>query len=393
MSTQNTLTGLIPIIQEALDIVSAEKIGFIHSVAINAKAEGAAKDETLRIPIVPAASASASWAPAQTAPDTGNITVGYVDMSIDVAKTQPVRWNGEEEKGLRNAGTYESIMRDRFAQAFRMHRNEMEAVIGIAAKNGASRAYGTAGTTPFGSDITAAMALQKILDDNGCSELDRYLVIDTTAAFNLGSLVHLTQVNTAGSDALLRRGVLTELAGFKIMKSGQVAYHTKGTMTGQDGTAIEPVGEVNIAVDGGTSGTILPGDIITKGNEGAGAVDANKYVVASGGTATTVGSSGYFTLNTPGVLIITAVTDEYTIGSSYRANIAFQKQAIQFVERPLAFPAGGDAARDRTIVTDPISGLSFSVSMYGEYGQMHYSIGCCYTAKAIKPDNIAILLG
>ena len=44
MSTQNTLTELIPVIQTALDKVGQEQIGFIGAVAMDASAEGAAKD-------------------------------------------------------------------------------------------------------------------------------------------------------------------------------------------------------------------------------------------------------------------------------------------------------------------------------------------------------------
>jgi hypothetical protein len=390
MSTQNTLTGLIPIIQTALDKVGQEQIGFIGAVAMDASAEGAAKDETIRVPIVPAAGTSASWSPAQTAPDTGNITVGYVDITIDTAVTQPVRWNGEEEKGLRNAGMYEKIMQDRFAQAFRKMRNEMEAKIALAAISGASRATGTAGVTPFGSSIGAVADIMKILKDNGCTTEDIYLILDSSAVVNLGNLVHLTQVNTAGTDQLLRDGIISRLLGVNIKESSQIVSHTKGAGTGYDVDGTEAAGQTTLTLEGGTVNTtgLTAGDIITFAG-GTNAADTNKYVINSG----TVATAGDIVLGNPGLIIAKDTNDELTVGASYRGNVAFQKQAIQFVQRPIAFPSSGDAARDRTIVTDPVSGLSFSVSMYGEYGQMHYSIGCCYGVKVIKSEHVAILLG
>ncbi|EHX9357917.1 P22 coat - protein 5 family protein, partial [Escherichia coli] len=46
----NTLTGLIPTIYTALDVVSREQVGFIPAVAKNAKADAAAKDQTVTAP-------------------------------------------------------------------------------------------------------------------------------------------------------------------------------------------------------------------------------------------------------------------------------------------------------------------------------------------------------
>lgn len=49
----NTLTGLIPTIYTALNRVSREQVGFIPAVARNAKADAAAKDQTVTAPVAP----------------------------------------------------------------------------------------------------------------------------------------------------------------------------------------------------------------------------------------------------------------------------------------------------------------------------------------------------
>lgn len=144
----NTLTGLIPTIYTALDIVSREQVGFIPAVAKNAKADAAAKDQTVTAPVAPEAKTE-DIVPGPSAPNTGDQNIGTVDVKITKSKMAPVKWNGEEQLALGPSGTYNTILADQFKQAFRALANEVEADLG-ALYFGASRAVGTAGTTPFG---------------------------------------------------------------------------------------------------------------------------------------------------------------------------------------------------------------------------------------------------
>ncbi len=144
----NTLTGLIQTIYQARNKVSRERVGFLAAVEKNASAEFAAKDQTIRIPIAAAVTSEANNTPAVTVPDTGDVTAEYVDMTISNSKHIPVRFNGEETKALENSGNYADFINQRFQQAFRRLDNLMEADVANAYKE-ASRATGTAGTTPF----------------------------------------------------------------------------------------------------------------------------------------------------------------------------------------------------------------------------------------------------
>ena len=92
----NTLTNLIPEIYESLDVVSRELVGMIPAVTMDAAAERAAKDATIRTFVAPAAAAG-DIAPAATTPDDGNQTIGSVTLAITKARRVPIRWNGEEE--------------------------------------------------------------------------------------------------------------------------------------------------------------------------------------------------------------------------------------------------------------------------------------------------------
>ncbi|MBE9933819.1 hypothetical protein HAX34_00495 [Escherichia coli] len=104
-------------------------------------------------------------------------------------------------------------MADQFKQAFRALANEVEADLG-ALYFGASRAVGTAGTTPFGvkDDLSDAALARQVLEDNGAPTTDLQMVLGSTAIANLrGKQSVLFKVNESGTEQLLREGVLGRL--------------------------------------------------------------------------------------------------------------------------------------------------------------------------------------
>ncbi|MDF3737079.1 P22 coat - protein 5 family protein, partial [Enterobacter hormaechei] len=163
----NTLTGLIPTIYTALDVVSREQTGFIPAVARDAKADAAAKDQTVRTP-VPPPSTTEDIVPGPSAPNSGDQTIGGVDVKITKSKMAPVKWNGEEQLALGPAGTYNTILADQFKQAFRALANEVDADLAALYFN-SSRAVGTPKDTPFSvkDDLSDAALARQILTDNG----------------------------------------------------------------------------------------------------------------------------------------------------------------------------------------------------------------------------------
>lgn len=378
----NTLTGLIPTIYASLDTVSRELIGFIPNVQRDATAESGAVGQTVRSPVVPANTLE-DITPGNDPADSGDQTINYVDVSITKSKAYPIRWSGEEQLSVTKDGVVNTILQGQFTQGFRALANAVEADLG-ALYSKSSRAYGTAGTTPFATadDMSDFAEANRILDDNGAPASGRVLVVGSAARAKLeGKHAQLFKANEAGTDGLLRSREMRNLMGFTMGFSAGVQAHTAGTGTSYlVNNASAAIGDTSVAADGG-SGTILAGDIVSI------AGDDNKYVVDS------ALSGGSFGVADPGLRVAVDDNAAITVGGAYTANMFFSQNAAILAARLPAMPEGGDDADDVTTVTDPVSGLTFQIAMYKQYRRVKYEIGLAWGVDMVKPDHAGILLG
>lgn len=380
----NTLTNLIPELYSNLDVVSRELVGMIPAVTLDAVASRAAKDATVRTFVAPAAAAS-DVTPGLYAPDVGDQTIGNTTLSITKVRKVPIRWNGEEELSVGGAGFGATAIRGaQIQQAFRTLTNEIETDL-AALHVGASRAAGAAATTPFATanDYTAASLTRKILADNGAPMSDLQLVVDTAAGANIRG--KQAAAADAGTDSILRQGVLLDINGMMIRESAQINSFTAGSFSsGTLTSAVRAVGATSLAATADYTAGLGAGDIITLAHES----DAHKYMI-------TAVAAGSITIAAPGLRTATAATGTVAITkiATSRRNLGFSRNAIVLAQRLPALPANGDAAVDRTVVTDPRSGLSFEIAQYAQYRQMYWEVSCAWGVKVIKPEHLAVLLG
>ena len=387
-----TITNLIPVIYEALDVVSRELVGMVPSVALSASSQRAAKDQTITSFVAPAAAAG-DITPAVAPPNDGDQTIGNVQMSISKARRVPVRWNGEQSLSLNAPGGpgRNNIQRDQFAQAFRTLANEIEADL-AALHIYASRAAGTGGTTPFAFSATRSgfedvADARKVLVDNGAPQSDINLVLGTTAGAKLRSIGQLNNAQASADQSFLRQGILMPIHGVDMRESGQINSFTKGTgASATTNNAGYAVGATTITLASAGTGTILAGDVISF------AGDANKYLVVTGDAD--VSGGGTVVLAAPGLMkAIPASATNITVEGSSVRNMIFHRNAIVLATRLPARPEEGDLAEDVMTFTDPRSGLSFEVALYKQYRQAQYEISIAWGVKAVKTEHIGILLG
>jgi hypothetical protein len=356
----------------------------ISAVDRDSNIEQGAVGETINIPVV-APKATADITAAATPPAGADTDVSNRVVTISKAKKSSFVFSGEEELGVRNSGMFENVTQQNFAECIRALTNEIETDL-LSLHTQASRAVGVAGTTPFGTlnVLTDFSNSNAALDDLGAPDIDRQMVLGSTAVGNLtGIQATLFRMNEAGTDDLLRRGIIGEVEGFGIHKTKRLGTVTKGTGTSYTSTAAGfAVGTTTIPLITG-SGTILAGDIATF------AGDITKYVIKTGNTA-----PGDIVLQEPGLqkaLPTSAVA--MTIGADHVPNLVFNRSAIILGTRAPALPSGGDAAVDRTMIQDPVTGLAFEVSMYAQYRQVSVEVAMAWGFGVANPEYFIKLLG
>lgn len=380
----NTLTGIIPTLYEAMNIVSREMVGFIPAVRRDTNVARAAVGQTVRSPIG-VSGALEDIVPGQVPANTGSTTVDYTDIVITSSKAAPILWSGEEQRGVGTSGTLNDVLRDQFADGMRKLVNSIENDIWLAAYKASSRAYGTAGTTPFGTagDLSDFAGIARILDENGAPVVDRQLVLGHAAMGNLrGKQSVLFKVNEAGSSDMLRDGMTDRVQNFALRHSHPIGVHTKGTGASYVTSGNAAIGDRAITLATG-SGTVLAGDIVSFAAD-----SANKYVVNGGVTA-----PGVITLGKPGLRVAVPTGNGLTVGNNYTPNVAFHRGAIVLATRAPALPNGGDSADDRTVITDPLTGLAFEVSIYRQYRQVKYEIAMAWGVGVPNAAHVATLIG
>jgi P22 coat protein - gene protein 5 len=391
----NTLTRLIPDLYAGLDVVSRELVGFIPSVYRNVSAERAAVGQSIVYFITGADSDVFDVTPAMNIPEPVDKTVGNGTITISKSKGVAFGWTGEQQRGLNTGSGYLSVQADLFAQGLRTLVNLIETDLAVEAAANVSRWTGTAGTTPFATNVGPTAQVRKILDDNGAPATGRALVIDTTAGASLRTLSNLTKANEAGTTMVLTDGTLINLNGLNIKESAQAQSIGAGTAAGATTNAAGYAkGATAITFAAAGTGTLPAGTSFTL------AGDTNVYTVAqknADGSAAGLASAaagGLVTINAPGLRVaIPNAATAATVVAAHTANVAFSPNALHLVARAPALPQEGDIAIDRINITDPRSGMVFEVAIYAGYRKIRAEVTAAWGVKAVKPEHIAGILG
>lgn len=95
-----------------------------------------------------------------TIPEGTDQTVDNKSLTLTKQRGVPIPWTGEDIKYTNGGSGFETIYGDQIKQAMRALTNEIEIDLATEAYANASRAFGTAGTTPL---VLISVILQKFV--------------------------------------------------------------------------------------------------------------------------------------------------------------------------------------------------------------------------------------
>ncbi len=330
----NTISPLAQTLYRAYNEVPMEATGFLDTLGVNWNAEAIGINASVRVPVITPRAISSVPTPGMTWTAGADSVTSTREFTLTGTAEYSFNMTAEEEKYLSVPDNTNAIemLRLNMEQGKRVLRNTIEAAVGSALNVAASRAIGTAGTTPFGSDITMLNEAIRQLQVNGAGDSARAGILDFNAGYNLRNIAQLQKMNESGGD-MVRSGVIGRLAGTTLLESANVATHTKGAATGTlvNKSGGYAIGDTSIVYDTMTVNTtgIKAGDVITFAGD-----TTYKYVVKTGSTSTT----GTIVLQEPGLRVAIPDDNAITVVNTHVANIVATPWSTKIIARPLAQP-------------------------------------------------------
>jgi hypothetical protein len=332
------------------------------------------KNATVNIS-VPAAVASRSVSPDVVPPAVTAVTPTSIALSLSQWREAPFAM---DDKGL--AQVNRGILPQQASEAVKTIANDIDAYIwGLT--HGADGFYGyagTAGTTPFATDLAEYLSATQQADAQLMPADNRYVILDTFAKANALGTNAVQNASWRGSPDAFRTGNIGEVLGANWDYSQNVPLHTAGTAAGAttDSTGYA-AGLKTITLASAGTGSILVGDIILF------AGDTQPYVVTSGDASVAAGGTVSFE---PGLKIALAASAvAITVKASHRCNLLIHRDAIAFAMSPLKDSAAVDGVPvAQAIAMDPDSGLALRLEVTRQHRQYQWAFDALYGAAVVR---------
>lgn len=370
MANTNTLTAAIPTLVAQGLMALRENCVMPRLVNRNFEDVATEKFATVNAPI-PSAVTSVAVSPSYVAPDDAAVVPTSVAITLDQWYEAPFFMS---DKDLMES--IAGIIPMQASEAIKSLANRIDAaLLGLYTKvYGYS---GSAGVTPFASDVSEITAARKTLNNQLAPLDDRRFVINADAEANALGLRAFQDMSFSGSAAGIIEGRINRKLGFDWYMDQNVPSHTAGTASGATtNTAGYAIGVTTITLASAGTGTILTGDVFTI------AGDSQTYTVTTGDAD--VSGGGTVTFQPPLKVAITTAATAITLKATHSVNLAFHRDAFAFVSRPLADNTDGLGNIIQSAI-DPVSGLSLRLEVSRQHRRTRFAYDILYGLACVRP--------
>ena len=382
----NSLTAVMPKILARGLLALREQAVMPRLVNSDYSAEAANKGDTINVPL-PSAIVASDVTPGVTPPTPTDSTPTSAQIVLDNWKKAGFHLTDRE---LMEVDGDEGFVPMQMSEAIRALANAVNSSV-HAEYTGVFGYTGTAGTTPFGADVSDATAARKLLNKQLAPRADRRAVLDFDAETNALGLAAFSDAEKIGSSAVKIDGEIGRKFGIDWVADDGVLTHTAGTAsdsgtytitTSAAGTAGDLA--VSIKSDTGTP-TLVKGDVISFAGHD------QTYVVTADQTLSTGGETVSIY---PELKSDVANAAAVTVRASHQVNLAFHRDAFALAMRPLsAGVANLELGNQIVAMTDAQTGLSLRLEVSRQYKQTVWEFDVLWGVKLVRPELAVRIAG
>lgn len=376
----NTLINVIPQLLAQGLVTLRENAVMPRLVNADYSAQAANRGSSVDIPI-PASISAVPVTPGYVGPDDAGITPGQVTLNLDQWKEAPFFLTDKEMMEVMD-GTIPM----QAAEAVKALANDVDQYL-LGLYTGIYTAVGTAGTTPFATDVTVATSARKFLNNYLAPMTDRRFVFNPDVEANALGLRAFQDVAWTGDARGINEGQIVRKLGFDWHLDQNVKDHTAGTVA--TSFAIKTAtahaeGLTTLTTTTGGDADLKVGDILTIAGHD------QQYVVTEDAGRT--GAGDLQVKVAPGLKAALTGAEVIKIVGDHSANIAFHRDAIAFANRPLLDSAEGLGSQIMSM-QDPVSGLTLRLEVSRQHKRTRWSFDILYGAKLVRPELAVRVLG
>jgi hypothetical protein len=369
----NDLENLVPRLLARGLLALREMAVMPRLVNLDYSLEGAQRGSTIDIPVSNSFEAK-NVAPSVTPSSAQDSTPGLVQIQLN-------QWKNVDffltDKQRLEIVENDSFFPQNLSEAVRALANAMDGYIHEQAVD-VYGYVGVAGQTPF-STIADVVNSRATLNKQLAPMNDRRMVLNPDAEANLLQVPAMSDLERTGDPAVKIEGQLGRKFGFDFYMSQQTRTHVAGTAGSITVASTTAAGATSLDIIASVAGTLRKGDIFSiAGNSQTYVVTSDDATYTSVKTAVAI---------RPALVAIASSGADVAKRASHMVNLAFQREAFAFVNRPLA--SVGSGSQLGSIIqqmTDPMTGLTMRMEVSRQNKQERFDVDVLFGAKTIRPQ-------